>query len=55
VSISPLSIILELRRALVMEESSAPPEWNSMFSNIENNFAPWKFSPEDRGAWAQNP
>jgi heterodisulfide reductase subunit C len=55
VSISPLSIILELRRALVMEESSAPPEWNSMFSNIENNFAPWKFSPDDRGAWAQNP
>jgi ferredoxin len=53
VSISPLSIILELRRALVMEESSAPAEWNSMFSNIENNFAPWKFSPEDRGRWAE--
>lgn len=53
VSISPLSIILELRRALIMEESSAPAEWNSMFSNIENNFAPWKFSPEDRGAWAK--
>ena len=52
VSISPLSIILELRRALVMEESNAPQEWNALFSNVENNFAPWKFSPEDRGNWA---
>lgn len=51
VSISPLSIIVELRRALVMEESSAPAEWNGMFSNIENNFAPWKFSPDDRSNW----
>lgn len=54
VSISPLSIILELRRSLVMEESSAPAEWNSMFSNIENNFAPWKFSPDERGRWAED-
>lgn len=53
VSISPLEIIFELRRSLVMEESKAPQEWNVMFSNIENNFAPWKFSPEDRDAWAQ--
>jgi heterodisulfide reductase subunit C len=51
VSISPLEIIFELRRSLVMEESKAPPEWNSMFSNVENNFAPWKFSPDDRDAW----
>lgn len=51
VSISPLDIILELRRSLVMEESNAPAEWNGMFSNIENNFAPWKFSPDDRDAW----
>jgi heterodisulfide reductase subunit C len=51
VSISPLEIILELRRSLVMEDSDAPPEWNSMFGNIENNFAPWKFSPDDRDAW----
>lgn len=53
VSISPLDIILELRRALVMEDSNAPQEWNVMFSNIENNFAPWKFSPEDRDKWAE--
>ena len=51
VSISPLEIILELRRSLIMEESNAPAEWNAMNSNIENNFAPWKFNPEERDAW----
>ena len=51
VSINPLEIILELRRSLVMEDSNAPQEWNAMFSNVENNFAPWKFSPEDRDKW----
>lgn len=51
VSISPLDIILQLRRNLVMEESNSPQEWNMMFSNIENNMAPWKFSPDDRDAW----
>jgi heterodisulfide reductase subunit C len=54
VSISPLEIIIELRRSLVMEESSAPPEWNTMFSNVENNFAPWKFSPDQRSDWAKD-
>lgn len=53
VSISPLNIILELRRSLIMEDSNAPAEWNSMFSNIENNFAPWKFSPDDRDKWVE--
>jgi heterodisulfide reductase subunit C len=53
VSISPLEIILELRRSLIMEESNAPQEWNGMFSNVENNFAPWKFSPDDRDKWAE--
>lgn len=52
VSISPLDIITELRRSLIMEESNAPQEWNGTFSNIENNFAPWKFSPDDRDKWA---
>jgi Fe-S oxidoreductase len=51
VSISPLDIIIQLRRNLVMEESNSPQEWNAMFSNIENNMAPWKFSPDDRDAW----
>ncbi|RPD38307.1 (Fe-S)-binding protein [Chitinophaga barathri] len=51
VSINPLDIILQMRRHLIMEESSAPQEWNMMFSNIENNMAPWKFSPDDRDAW----
>jgi ferredoxin len=53
VSISPLDIIIELRRSLIMEESNAPQEWNGMFSNIENNFAPWKFSPDDRDKWTE--
>ena len=53
VSISPLNIIFELRRHLIMEESNAPAEWNAMFSNIENNFAPWKFSPDERDKWAR--
>jgi len=52
VSISPLDIILQLRRYLIMEESNAPQEWNATFSNIENNFAPWKFSPDERDKWA---
>lgn len=54
VAISPLEIILELRRSLIMEESRAPQEWNAMFSNIENNYAPWKFSPDERDQWTQS-
>src|SRR5687767_6537162 len=53
VAISPLEIILEIRRALIMEDSNAPQEWNAMFNNVENNFAPWKFSPEERDLWAK--
>ncbi|MBX2907658.1 MAG: 4Fe-4S dicluster domain-containing protein [Taibaiella sp.] len=51
VMIDPLDIIMQLRRNLVMEESNAPGEWNLMFGNVENNMAPWKFSPDDRDAW----
>ena len=53
VSISPLDIILRLRRYLVMEESNSPQEWAAMFSNVENNYAPWKFSPDERDKWAE--
>ncbi len=53
VSINPLDIIQQLRRYLVMEESNSPQEWNLMFSNIENNMAPWKFSPDERDRWAE--
>lgn len=52
VGIEPLDIINQLRRYLIMEESNAPQEWNLMSGNIENNMAPWKFSPDDRDAWA---
>jgi heterodisulfide reductase subunit C len=51
VNIDPVSIIVDLRRYLVMEESSAPAELNGMFTNIENNGAPWQFSPADRLNW----
>lgn len=54
VSISPVDIILQLRRFMVMEDSKAPDEWNAMFSNIENNSAPWKFSPDQRDEWTNN-
>lgn len=52
VTISPLDIILQMRRNLILEQSNSPEEWNVMFSNIENNGAPWKFSPQDRFNWA---
>ncbi|HVU96344.1 MAG TPA: (Fe-S)-binding protein [Puia sp.] len=54
VSISPLEIIVEMRRALIMEDSNAPQEWNALFGNIENNFAPWKFSPDERDKWTES-
>lgn len=51
VNINPLSIIIDLRRFIVMEESGAPSELNTMFTNIENNSAPWQFAQADRGNW----
>ena len=51
IGIDPLSIIIDMRRYLVMEQSSAPSELNNMMSNIENNGAPWPFSPMDRLNW----
>jgi Fe-S oxidoreductase len=53
VSINQPSLILDMRRYLVMEESKAPTGLNTVFSNIENNGAPWQFSPEDRMIWAE--
>ncbi len=53
VLIDPLHIINQLKRYLALEESNQPTEWNGMYSNIENNFAPWKFSPDDRSRWAE--
>ncbi len=52
VNIDPLSIIVDLRRFLVMEESKIPTELTGMLTNIENNGAPWQFSPSDRLNWA---
>ena len=51
VNIDPLSIILDMRRYLVMEESAAPQELNAMMTNIENNGAPWQYNQQDRLNW----
>ncbi len=51
VNLDPLSIIVDLRRYLVMEQSAAPAELNNMFTNIENNGAPWQFAQADRLNW----
>ena len=51
VNIDPLSIIMDMRRYLVMEESAAPQELNAMMTNIENNGAPWQYNQQDRLNW----
>jgi heterodisulfide reductase subunit C len=51
VNIDPVSIIIDLRRYLIMEESKAPQEWTMMLTNIENNGAPWQFAQADRLNW----
>ena len=51
VNISPLSIIMDMRRYLVMEQSAAPMELNNMMTNIENNGAPWQYNQMDRLNW----
>ena len=51
--IDPLSIIMDLRQYLVMENSAAPNDLNNMMSNIENNGAPWPFSNQDRVLWVK--
>jgi heterodisulfide reductase subunit C len=52
INIDPLSIILQMRRYVAMEESGTPAQWNAMFQNMETSFSPWKFSPSDRFNWA---
>jgi heterodisulfide reductase subunit C len=52
VLLDPLSIIVEMRRFLVMEQSAAPTELNLMMTNIENNAAPWQYNQADRLNWA---
>jgi heterodisulfide reductase subunit C len=54
IEIDPLSIIMDMRQYLVMEQSAAPRELNSMMGNIENNGAPWPFSNQDRMLWAND-
>ena len=53
IGIDPLSIIMDMRQYLVMEQSAAPSDLNNMMSNIENNGAPWPFNNQDRMLWAE--
>jgi heterodisulfide reductase subunit C len=53
ISIDPLSIIMDMRQYLVLEQSSAPTELNAMMTNIENNGAPWPFNQQDRLKWSK--
>ena len=53
ISIDPLSIIMDMRQYLVLEQSSAPTELNAMMTNIENNGAPWPFNQQDRLNWSK--
>ncbi len=53
VNIDHPSLIVDMRRYLVMEKSAAPAGLNAIFSNIENNGAPWQFSREDRLKWTE--
>ena len=53
IAIDPLSIITDMRRYLVMEQSAAPTALNNMMSNVENNGAPWPFNQQDRIAWRE--
>ena len=53
ISIDPLSIIMDMRQYLVLEQSSAPTELNAMMTNIENNGAPWPFNQKDRLNWTK--
>ncbi|MDX9749495.1 MAG: (Fe-S)-binding protein [Flavobacteriales bacterium] len=53
VNIDPVHIIMEMRRYLVMEQSSTRPALTSMFNNVENNGAPWAFGPDRRMEWTQ--
>jgi heterodisulfide reductase subunit C len=52
INIDPLSIIMDIRRFVAMEQADTPAQWNAMFSNLETNMTPWKFSPNDRFNWA---
>jgi heterodisulfide reductase subunit C/nitrate reductase gamma subunit len=54
ININHPSLIVDMRRYLVMEEASAPGELKAVFNNIENNGAPWQYSAEDRLNWTKD-
>lgn len=54
VNINPVDIIMQMRQYQVMEQSAAPSELNNMFTNMENNGAPWQFNPSDKANWTMD-
>ena len=54
VMIEHVDAIVDLRRFLVLTQSEFPAELQLLYRNLENNFAPWQFSPEERGKWADD-
>jgi len=54
INIDPLSIIIQIRQYIAMEESATPPAWTAMLQNIETSYSPWKFAPTDRFNWAND-
>jgi Fe-S oxidoreductase len=54
ININPVDIIFQMRQYLVMEQSAAPTELNNMFTNMENNGAPWQFNPNDKANWTMD-
>ncbi len=53
VTIEHIDTIVDMRRNLVLMESEFPPELNNVFKNLENNFTPWAFNPQDRANWTE--
>lgn len=53
ININPVEIIFGMRQYQTLEKSAMPSEWAMMNSNIENNQAPWQFSPTDRANWSK--
>lgn len=53
VTIEHVDSIVDMRRNLVLGESSFPNELNAVFKNIETNFTPWAFNAQDRANWAE--
>jgi Fe-S oxidoreductase len=48
----PMRDILDIRRALVLNENAFPQQLQAAFRGMERNVNPWNISPADRLKWA---